>query len=136
MSNSTTVRYFPLSYAYFNLLSLNASIGSFLRGILFLGFIFTMLATIISHKSDYYQMISISLLHFFAMFGVFLSCEIAERYGRIKCFFVSTVLYCMSAALCSIGYMLKSDAFIFSGIVFSGLTQGVNSFIVPVYSKK
>jgi hypothetical protein len=95
-----------------------------------------MLATIISHKSDSYMMISLSLLHFFAMFGVFLSCEIAERHGRIKCFFVSTALYCMSGALCSMGYMLESDPFIFSGIVFSGLTQGVNAFIVPVYSKK
>jgi len=130
------VRYFPLSYAYFNLLSLNASIGSFLRGILFLGFIFTMLTSVIRNKSDSYMMISFSLLHFFAMFGVFLSCEIAERYGRIKCFFVSTVLYCMSGALCSIGYKFESDPFIFSGIVISGLTQGVNAFIVPVYSKK
>lgn len=130
------VKYSLLSYSYFNFLSLNASIGSFLRGILFLGFIFTMLTTIIFNKPASYKMISLSLLHLFAMFGVFLSCEIAERYGRIKCFYVSTVLYCMSGALCSVGYILNSDPLIFTGIVFSGLTQGVNAFIVPVYSKK
>lgn len=124
-----------ISYLYFTLLSINASIGSFLRGIINSGFLFTMLTVLILTKSNSFKILSLSVLHFCAIFGVFLSCEIADRYGRIRCFFVSSVLYFISGVVCSLGYIYDNEMMMLIGTVISGLTQGLNAYIVPVYSK-
>lgn len=80
-------------------------------------------------------------LHLGGFFGSLIICPIAKRYGRIKSFYIGQAIMIIGSCLviliqlCTAEFVEEIHAVYVLGRVTKGIACGINSFIVPLYSK-
>ena len=123
---------------YFTALSINAALSSFIRGVLYTGYMLIALIKIYSltvGEAEYHT--SLAIIHSCAVLGVFFGCEIAEKFGRIRCFIVSNGVYVMTVVICVVSCFISKSAesvVMVFGKILIGIIIGMNAYIVPLYS--
>lgn len=80
---------------------------------------------------EYIYGICVSL---FAILGSVISCEIAERTGRLKSFHLGNILNIIGCVLCAVGWRYNQITSYLIGRFIKGLVLGMFAFIVPLYS--
>ena len=121
-----------MSTSRFTLISLNAALGTTIAG-----YFFSEMDMLTDYDFiDHYINIISTTQYLIAIFSVFLSCYIAENYGRKKSFYLGDICAIIGSVCCGLGWYLHRFSIFAIGRVFGACCMGVFSLAVPLYSKK
>lgn len=81
-----------------------------------------------------YEYIYGIFVSFSAILGSIISCEIAERTGRLKSFHLANILNIIGCVLCALGWKFNLITLYLIGRCMKGLVLGMFAFVVPLYS--
>jgi MFS family permease len=121
-----------MSTSRFTLISLNAALGTTIAG-----YFFSEMDMLTDYDliHDYIDIIS-TTQYLIIIFSIFLSCYIAENYGRKKSFYLGNITAIIGSVCCGLGWYLHEFTLFAIGRVFGACCVGVFYLAVPLYSKE
>lgn len=128
-------------YKFFLFSCLNAAISSFCYGNWYSGFSFFEGSKAEYTRNDQIMQVHGLGLNLGGFFGSLAICPIAKKYGRIKSFYISQAIMIVGCIIvifiktCAACFEEDIDSVYIIGRVIKGIACGIDSLIVPLYSK-
>lgn len=121
-----------MSTSRFTLISLNAALGTTIAG-----YFFSEMDMLTDYDFIHHYINIISTTQYLIIIlSVFLSCYIAENYGRKKAFYLGDITAILGSICCGLGWHLNAFSLFVVGRIFGACCVGVFYLAVPLYSKE